>query len=66
MGRIGSTEMYLIWKRFGPTVISAGLIIITGSRFRQFVNTASDPLEKQGFTVFVKNFTYLPKLKVQD
>ena len=26
MGRIGSTEMYLIWKRFGPTIISAGLI----------------------------------------
>ena len=26
MGRIGSKEMYLIWERFGPTIISAGLI----------------------------------------
>ena len=34
MGQIGSTEMYLIWERFGPTVISAGLIIITGSSLK--------------------------------
>ena len=33
MGRIGSTEMYLIWEQFGPAVISARLIIITGSSF---------------------------------
>ena len=31
MSRIGSTEMYLIWKRFGPTIISTGLIITTDS-----------------------------------
>ena len=33
MSRIGSKEMYLIWERFGPTVIPAGLIIITGSNW---------------------------------
>lgn len=28
MGLIGSTEIYSIWEWFGPTIISAGLIII--------------------------------------
>ena len=31
IGRIGSTEMYLIWEVFGIMVMSSGLIIITGS-----------------------------------
>ena len=34
MGRIGSTEMYLIWEWFGPTINSGGLTIITGSNKR--------------------------------
>ena len=32
MGRIGSKEIYLIWAKFGITVMSSGLIDITGSR----------------------------------
>ena len=31
MGRIGSTEMYLIWEVFGIMVMFSGHIIITGS-----------------------------------
>ena len=31
MGRIGSTEMYLIWDKFGITKMCSGLIDITGS-----------------------------------
>ena len=32
MGRIGSKEIYLTWAKFGITVMSSGLIDITGSR----------------------------------
>ena len=32
MGRIGSREMYLIWAKFGITVMFSGLILITGSK----------------------------------
>ena len=31
MGRIGSTEMNLIWENFGITEMCSGLIDITGS-----------------------------------
>ena len=32
MGWIGSTEMYLIWDKFGITEMCSGLIDITGFR----------------------------------
>ena len=39
MGGIGSTEMYLIWDKFGITAMSSGLILITGSTLnRSFSN----------------------------
>ena len=34
MGQIGNTEMYLIWEKFGITVMSSGLIDITGSSLK--------------------------------
>ena len=41
MGQIGSTEMYLIWEVFGITLMSSGLIIITGSSFSTRVTNRS-------------------------
>ena len=36
MGRIGSTEMNLIWENFGITEMCSGLIDITGSKNIRF------------------------------
>ena len=33
MGGIGSTEMYLIWEKFGIAVMLSGLILIAGFMF---------------------------------
>ena len=40
MGQIGSTEMYLIWDKFGITEMYSGLIDITGSSGTNSTNTS--------------------------
>ena len=52
MGRIGSTEMNLIWENFGITEMCSGLIKITGSNptakfYSQGQNNLSRTLEVQ-------------------
>ena len=53
MGRIGSTEMYLIWANFGITEMCSGLIDITGSRIKDNLE-----YEHAGFTAWRCDSTF--------
>ena len=74
MGRIGSTEMYLIWEVFGIMVMSSGLIIITGSDETPksgpvFIVKVVDSVVNKAnlfFKVFVKQMLFVDKVKSKE